>query len=135
MSNFRKINTKNAPAAVGPYSQALAAGGFGFCSGQIGLDSKTNELVGGGIEAQTTQALKNLKHVLTAAGCTLKDVVRTDIFLINMGDFSKVNKIYEAFFVNEPKPARQTVEVSALPKNAMVEISAIAFGGKDEQIG
>lgn len=121
-----EVNTDKAPAAVGPYSQALIVDNLVFSSGQIGLNPNSNALVHG-IEGQTKQVLKNLENILQAAGCSLKDVIRVDVFLTNMDDFSVVNKIYESFFGNEPRPARQTVEVSALPKRAMIEISAIAY--------
>lgn len=120
------IKSLKAPNPVGPYSQAVLAGNFLFCSGQIGINPKTNELVKGGVEKETKQALKNLSAVLSAAGVKLDDVVRTDIFLADINDFPKVNAIYASFFTKEPKPARQTVAAS-LPKNARIEISCIAY--------
>ena len=109
MKEFKEIKTDKAPVAVGPYSQAIAAGDFVFCSGQIGLDPGTGDLVGSDLSDQTRQALTNLNNVLAAAGLGFKDVVRTDIFLTNMNDFSTVNEIYASFFQSDPKPARQTV--------------------------
>jgi 2-iminobutanoate/2-iminopropanoate deaminase len=122
---MKVINTNKAPKAIGPYSQAVAAGDFIFCSGQIGINPKTGVLVEG-IEEQTTQVLENLKNVIEAAGASLKNVVKTTIYLKNLVDFEKVNKIYQDFF-GEHRPARVTVEVSALPKGALVEIEAIVY--------
>jgi len=119
------IQTDKAPKAVGPYSQAVVVDSFVYCSGQIGLDPVTNTLVFG-IEKQTEQVLKNLNHVLTQAGTDKTHVVKTTIFVINISDFATVNQIYEDFF-GEHKPARATVEVSNLPKGALVEIEAIAI--------
>jgi len=119
------ITTDLAPAALGPYSQAIEANGFVFCSGQIAVDPKTGEMKAG-IEEQTKRVLKNLTNVLKAAGLTLSDVVRTDVFLADMNDFTKMNEIYGTFFKSEP-PARQTLEVSRLPREALVEISCIAI--------
>lgn len=122
---MKYIHTDNAPAAIGPYSQAIIANGFVYCSGQIGLDPKAGVLVGG-IEEQTKQVLENLKAVLKAADTDLEFVVKTTIFLKNMNDFTVVNDIYEKYFGGH-KPARATVEVSNLPKGALVEIEAIAI--------
>jgi len=130
MKEFKEIKTDKVPVAVGPYSQAIAAGDFVFCSGQIGLDPGTGDLVGSDLSDQTRQALTNLNNVLAAAGLGFKDVVRTDIFLTNMNDFSTVNEIYASFFQSDPKPARQTVCVTSLPKGAKIEISAIAYLGE-----
>ncbi len=118
------IHTDKAPKAVGPYSQAIVSDNFIFCSGQIGIDPSTNALVEG-IENQTRQALVNLGKVLQEAGASTENVIKTTIFLKNIEDFSAVNVIYEDFFGNH-KPARSTIEVSNLPKNALVEIEAIA---------
>lgn len=120
------VATTDAPTAVGPYAQAIAVDNFVFCSGQIGLDPKTQQLVAGGIEEETRQVLQNLSAVLKAAGLTTANVVRCDIFIKNMADFPKINEMYGVFFSADPKPARQTVEVSNLPKNALIEISCIA---------
>lgn len=122
---MKTIYTHNAPAAVGPYSQAIVANGFVFCAGQIGLDPKTGDLVEG-VENQIHQVIKNLKAVLVEAGSSLHSVVKTTIFIGNMSDYSKINEIYGQYF-SEHKPARATVEVSALPKNALVEIECIAI--------
>ncbi|MDO8591343.1 MAG: RidA family protein [bacterium] len=124
---LKEVKTNKAPLAVGPYSQAVVAGDFVFCSGQIGLDPKTNEFVSGGTLKQTQQVLANLGNVLKASGCDFKDVVRADVFLQDMDDFAAVNEVYSTFFASGPKPARQTVEVSRLPKGAHVEISAVAY--------
>jgi 2-iminobutanoate/2-iminopropanoate deaminase len=119
------ISTGAAPAAVGPYSQAIAAGELVFCSGQVGLDPMSGVLVDGGLEAQAERALKNLAAVLDAAGCTFSDVVKTTCFLIDINDFAAFNAIY-ARFMPDPPPARSTFAVAALPKGASIEIEAIA---------
>ena len=119
------VSTTAAPAAIGPYSQAIASGGLVICSGQLGLDPATGELVAG-VEAQAERALKNLAAVLDAAGLGFGDVVKTTIFLADMGDFAAVNEVY-ARFMPDPPPARSTVQVAALPKGGLVEIEAIAF--------
>jgi 2-iminobutanoate/2-iminopropanoate deaminase len=119
------IATTAAPQAIGPYSQAVSAGPWLFCSGQIGLDPATGELVPGGIEAETKRVLENLRAVLSAAGATLSSVVRTTIFLVDLGDFGRVNEIYARAF-SAPFPARATVGVVALPRGARIEIDAIA---------
>ena len=124
MSNAA-IHTDSAPAAIGPYSQAIRAGDFVFCSGQIGLDPDGGTMVEGGVEAQTRQVLDNLGAVLHAAGLDWANVVKTTIFLSDLGDFQRVNAIYANRF-GEVAPARATVEVSRLPKGALVEIDAIA---------
>jgi 2-iminobutanoate/2-iminopropanoate deaminase len=119
------IATKDAPAAIGPYSQAIREGGVVFLSGQIPLDPATGQLVGGDIAAQTTRVMENLRAVLAAAGCTFADVVRTTIYLVDLAHFATVNEAYGRFF-EAPYPARATVQVAALPKGAQVEIDAIA---------
>ncbi len=119
------ISTDRAPAAIGPYSQAVRAGGFVFCSGQIPLDPATGEVVDGGIEAQTRRVLENLAAVLAAAGTGLDRVVKTTVFLADMGEFAAMNAVYAGFFPADP-PARAAVEVSALPKGVRVEIEAVA---------
>jgi 2-iminobutanoate/2-iminopropanoate deaminase len=118
------IATKNAPGALGPYSQGIKLTDFIFCSGQLGLNPATGELVEG-VKAQAEQAMKNLKAVLEAGGSSLDRIVKTTIFLKNMGDFPVVNETYGSFFPGD-KPARSTVEVAALPKGGLVEIEAIA---------
>lgn len=126
MSN-KIISTESAPSAIGPYSQAILAnpGSMLFVSGQIPFVPSTMTLVGDGIKEQTTQVLENLQAVVQAAGCDLKNVVKTTIFLTDMGDFAEVNAIYEEYF-GAFKPARATVQVSRLPKDVKVEIDAIA---------
>jgi 2-iminobutanoate/2-iminopropanoate deaminase len=118
------ISTSGAPAALGPYSQAIASGELVFCAGQIGLDPATGELAEG-VEAQAERALRNLAAVLDAAGCSFADVVKTTIFLASIADFGAVNGVY-ATFMADPPPARSTFAVGALPRGALVEIEAIA---------
>lgn len=118
------ISTSHAPAAIGPYSQAVAVDGFVFCSGQLGLDPATGELVEG-VEAQAERALLNLEAVLDGAGLTFADVIKTTIFLADIGDFAAVNGVY-ATHVTDPAPARSTFAVGALPKGGRIEIEAIA---------
>ncbi len=120
--------TPKAPAPIGPYSQAIRAGGFLFCSGQTPIDPATGELVPGDIAAQTLQVMKNLEAVLSAAGLTFKRVVKSTIFLIDMADFTAVNGVYAGAFGEIP-PARSTVAVAALPRGARVEIEMIASFG------
>jgi 2-iminobutanoate/2-iminopropanoate deaminase len=119
------ISTTNAPAAVGPYSQAIVAGDLVFCAGQVPLDPATGEVLQGTIEEQTERVLRNVGAVLDAAGVTFGDVVKTTVFLVDMGDFAAMNGVYAGFFP-DPPPARSTVAVAALPKGARVEIEAIA---------
>lgn len=118
------IQTQNAPAAIGPYSQAIVAGGMLFTSGQLGIDPVTNALPDG-IEAQTRQSLKNIRAILDEANLDITDVVKTVVFIKNMADFAAVNEIYAAFFGNH-KPARSCVEVSQLPKGGLIEIEVVA---------
>lgn len=120
------VQTALAPAAIGPYSQAVKVGPFVFTSGQIGLDPATGEMVRGGIEPEAERVLDNLGEVLAAAGARWTDVVKTTIFLCNLGDFQTVNAIYARRFP-DVAPARATVEVSKLPRGALVEIDAIAY--------
>ncbi len=124
----RIVSTARAPAAIGPYSQGILAGGFVWASGQVGLDPITGVLVSGGIEAQTRQALANLEAVIGAAGSGLDRVVRTTVFLVDLADFEPMNRVYGAAF-GAGAPARSTVEVSALPRGARVEIDAVALAG------
>jgi 2-iminobutanoate/2-iminopropanoate deaminase len=121
----RAISTSGAPAAIGPYSQAIATDGLLFTAGQAALDPASGALVEGGIEAETERVMANLSAVLDAGGCSWGDVLKTTIFLVDMADFAAVNAIYGRF-VTEPPPARSTVGVAALPKGARVEIEAIA---------
>ena len=125
----RAITTPDVPA-IGPYSAAVAAGPFVFVSGQIPLRAETGELVGGNIRAATEQAMKNLAAVLSAAGLTLADVVKTTIYLADMADFPAVNEVYGRYFQGD-FPARATIQVAALPRGAKIEIDAIAFRRAD----
>jgi 2-iminobutanoate/2-iminopropanoate deaminase len=120
------VVTEKAPKAIGPYSVAIQTTDMVFCSGQLGLDPVSGNIVEGGVEAETRQALTNLKHVLAAAGSDLGLVVKTTVFLQNMADFPKMNAVYGEFFAAEP-PARSTVQVAALPKAGLVEIEATAL--------
>jgi len=119
------VQTEHAPAAIGPYSQAIKANSMVFCSGQIALLPNTGEMVAGGVEAQTRQVMANLEAVLQAAGAQFDDVVKTTIYLSDLGDFQAVNTIYAEYFPGVA-PARATVEVAKLPRGALVEIDAIA---------
>ncbi|MDR2772334.1 MAG: RidA family protein [Elusimicrobiota bacterium] len=129
---MKTVNTKNAPAAVGPYSQAIIAGAFLFVSGQIPIDPKTQTVVNGQIKDQTHQSLQNLRAVIEAAGSSLGDVVRCGVFLKDMNDFAAVNEVYGEFFSTH-KPARSCVEVSRLPKDVLVEIEAIVYIGEEKK--
>jgi 2-iminobutanoate/2-iminopropanoate deaminase len=119
------ISTDEAPKAIGPYSQAVQAGGFLFCSGQVALDPKSGQVAAQDIEGQTRRVMENIHAVLKAAGCDWESIVKTTIFLKSMGDFPKVNEIYGSYFKSAP-PARSTVEVSRLPKDVLVEVEVIA---------
>jgi len=130
-SSPKAIITKAAPAPVGPYNQAVLANGWLYCSGQIPLDPSSGIMVGAGeVEAETRQVLSNLKAVLTAAGATTAQVVRTTIYLIDLQDFNKVNAIYAETFTEGTSPARACVQVAALPKGARIEIDCIAWLGE-----
>jgi 2-iminobutanoate/2-iminopropanoate deaminase len=120
------VSTPDAPAAIGPYSQAVRGGGLIFCSGQIALDPRTGALVGDTAPAQARRVLDNLRAVLAAAGCTRADVVKTTLYLVDMAAFPEVNAVYAEYFPESP-PARATVQVAALPKGALVEIDAVAL--------
>lgn len=120
------INTNNAPAPIGPYSQAVAAGNFVFLSGQIAINPATGELVLDDIKAETKQVMENIKAVLTQAGIDFTNIFKTTIFLKDMGNFPQVNEVYGSYFTDQ-FPARETVEVSGLPKNVNVEISVTAI--------
>ena len=122
------IATPNAPRAIGPYSQAIEANGFIFVSGQIPLDPATQQIVEGGVAEQTERVLNNLEAILKAAGSGLDKVVRTGVYLKNMGEFAAMNDVYERFFP-QSAPARSTVEVARLPKDVLVEIDVIALAG------
>ena len=119
------IHTDNAPAAIGPYSQAIEVNGFVFASGQIPIDPATGDFVEGGIKEQTKQALTNASNILKEAGTDLSHVVKTTVYMADMGDFAAMNEIYAQFF-NEPYPARSAVAVKALPKGALVEVEVLA---------
>jgi 2-iminobutanoate/2-iminopropanoate deaminase len=120
------ISTKDAPKAIGPYSQAVKANGFIFVSGQIAIDPSTQQVIAGDLAAQTDRVLRNLSEILEAAGSGLGKVVRTTVFLKNMGEFAAMNEVYAKYFSSVP-PARSTVEVSRLPKDVLVEIDVIAL--------
>lgn len=122
----RAVETPDAPKAIGPYSQAIIANGFVFTAGRIGTDPKTSTLVEGGIAEQTEQALKNLEAVLKASGSSLEAVVKTTVFLVDLNDFAKMNEVYGKRF-KVPFPARSTVQVARLPRDAKVEIEAVAL--------
>ena len=120
------VATKDAPQAIGPYSQAIKVGGFLFTSGQIAIDPATSQVIEGDIAAQTERVMKNLAAILKAGGLSLQRVVKTTVFLKSMGDFATMNEIYGKYFRDNP-PARSTVEVARLPKDVLVEIEVIAL--------
>jgi len=126
---MKKVETNSAPKAVGPYSQAVVAGDFVFCSGQIAINPETGNLVEGGIVEQTNQVISNLEAVLKEAGVDLSKVVKTEVYLKNMADYVAMNDIYALRFATDPAPARATIEVSKLPKSeeVLVEISCVAY--------
>lgn len=123
------VTSQNAPQAIGPYSVAIRTEGLVFTSGQLGLDPATGDLLPGGIEAETRQALTNLRHVLVDAGSGMERVIKTTVFLKDMADFPKMNAIYAEFFPQDP-PARSTIQVAALPKSGLVEIEAVALSNQ-----
>jgi 2-iminobutanoate/2-iminopropanoate deaminase len=135
MSNQNKvaISTKEAPAAIGPYSQAVRVGDMVFASGQVALDPATGQLVAGGVVEQSIRVLENVKAVLAGAGLSLTDVVKTTVFLKSMNDFTAMNEVYARYLAPEGvvPPARSTVAVAGLPKDALVEIEVIAKGGRE----
>jgi len=120
------VETEHAPAAIGPYSQAIRAGGFVFTSGQIAIDPATQQVIAGDVAAQTVRVLENLAAILEAAGTSMDKVVRCTVFLKDMGDFKAMNEVYGKYF-NEAPPARSTVEVARLPKDVLVEIDVVAL--------
>jgi 2-iminobutanoate/2-iminopropanoate deaminase len=128
MSDLHTISVDNAPKAIGPYAQGIVAGGFLFTAGQVGLDPATMKLVEGDVAAQTRRVFDNLEAVLAGAGATLSDVVRAGVFLIDMGDFAKMNEVFAARF-GAHRPARSTVAVAALPAGARVEIDLVVRVG------
>jgi len=121
---MNKIDTSNAPKAIGPYSQAISSNGFLFVSGQIPIDPKTNQIVEGGIIEQANQSFKNIGEILKAAGLDYSNVIKTTVFVKDLNDFSTVNEIYSKYFISNP--ARSCVEVSKLPKGVLIETEAIA---------
>jgi 2-iminobutanoate/2-iminopropanoate deaminase len=128
------ISTSEAPAAIGPYSQAVGSGNLLFCSGQIPLDPKSGQIVSGDIATQTRRVLDNIGAVLKAEGLTFENIVKTTIFLTDLGDFQTVNETYGSYFKQQP-PARSTVQVSALPKGANIEIEVVAVADNGESSG
>jgi 2-iminobutanoate/2-iminopropanoate deaminase len=126
MAQKQIVSTSGAPAAIGPYSQAVRANGFVFLSGQIPLDPASGKMIEGGIEEQTRRVMANLGAVLEAAGSSFERVVRTTIYLVDLADFTKVNEIYGAHFPKDP-PARATVQVAALPRGAKIEVDLVAL--------
>jgi 2-iminobutanoate/2-iminopropanoate deaminase len=120
------ISTKDAPQAIGPYSQAIRANGFVFVSGQVAIDPATQQVIHGDVAAQTDRVLKNLSAILKAAGSGLENVVRSTVFLKDMGDFAAMNEVYARYFTTSP-PARSTVQAARLPKDVLVEIDVIAL--------
>jgi len=129
MSQKEIISTRKAPAAIGPYSQAIRWNGMLFCSGQIPLDPATGAMVEGGIIEQTERVLENLKAVLEAGGSSLEQVLKTTVFLKDLGDFAAMNQVYARYFGEERAPARATVEAARLPRDVRVEIECIAAAG------
>jgi 2-iminobutanoate/2-iminopropanoate deaminase len=123
---IEKIETNDAPQALGPYSQAVKANNMIFVSGQIPIDPATGKMVAANIEAQTRQVLHNMQAILQAAGLSLEQVIRSDIFMLDLNDFQAMNNIYSEFFSFPVKPARQTIQVARLPLDALIEISCIA---------
>lgn len=124
---LKAIQTDKAPAAIGPYSQGIAAGPFRFVSGQVGLDPSTGKLVGQDFSAQARQVLQNMQQIVEAGGCSLQQVVAVDVFLTDMGKFAAFNEIYKEYFTDH-RPARAVVEVSALPIGAQVEAKCVVYG-------
>lgn len=122
---MKKITTPSAPAAIGPYSQAIIANGMLYASGQIPIDPQTGNIVSGGIEAQAHQAFTNVRNLVEAAGITMSHVVKVTVYMVDMADFATVNTIYEQYFT-APYPARSAVAVKQLPKGALIEIETIA---------
>lgn len=128
---FNVIDSKKAPEAIGPYSQAIQAGGFIFVSGQLPIDATTGEFVGSGIEEQSKQSLLNVQSILEEAGYSMSEVVKSTVYLEDINDFAMMNEVYGTFF-NEPYPARAAFAVKALPKDALVEIEVVAYKEKGE---
>jgi 2-iminobutanoate/2-iminopropanoate deaminase len=126
---LKTVKTDKAPAAIGPYSQGISAGPWRFVSGQLGMNPQTGELVSDDLAPQARQALQNLKQIVLAGGCSMEQIAAVDVYLTDMNNFAEFNKIYEEFFT-EHRPARAVVEVSALPKGAVVEIKCLAYDGQ-----
>ena len=124
--NHKVVQTDKAPAAIGPYSQAVIHNNVVYCSGQIPLDPDTMKVVDGGVEAQTKQVMENMKEVLLEAGTNFGKVIKCTIYLDDMGDFAKMNEVYSSYFGENP-PAREAIAVETLPKNVMVEVSCVAY--------
>ena len=122
----KRVHTENAPAPVGPYSQAIAVDGWVYVAGQVCIDPATGEWLTGDIKAQTELVLKNIQAIVEAAGGSLADVVKTTIYLTDLGEFADMNEVYAGFFSSDPPPARATVEVAALPKGCKIEVDAVA---------
>lgn len=127
---IKTVHSDEAPRAIGPYSQAVVAGGFVFVSGQIGMDPSTGIIVEGGVREQTTQALRNIRAILASAGLSMGHAVKAEVYLKDMNDFAAMNEVYESFFPGDIKPARATFQVSRLPRDGLVEISCVAYGGR-----
>jgi len=127
--NIQTVYTKKAPEPIGPYSQAVIAGDYVFIAGQIGIDPNTGKLVEGGIKEQTNQVIDNIEAILNSVGLKLKRVVKTEVYVTNLDEVRDLNEIYSARFVYDQKPARATVQVVKLPKDAKVEISSVAYLG------
>lgn len=125
---MKQISTQNAPAAIGPYSQAIEVNGFVYASGQLPIDPATGAFPEGGVKEQTRQSLLNVKAILEEAGLTLSNVVKTTVYLADMGDFAAMNEVYSQFFA-QPFPARSAIAVKALPKGALVEVEVVAARG------
>ena len=125
---MKQISTQNAPAAIGPYSQAIEVNGFVYASGQLPIDTATGAFPEGGVKEQTRQSILNVKAILEEAGLALSNVVKTTVYLADMGDFAAMNEVYSQFFV-QPFPARSAIAVKALPKGALVEVEVVAARG------
>lgn len=125
---MKQISTQNAPAAIGPYSQAIEVNGFVYASGQLPIDPATGAFTEGGVKEQTRQSLLNVKAILEEAGLALSNVVKTTVYLADMGDFAAMNEVYSQFFA-QPFPARSAIAVKALPKGALVEVEVVAARG------
>lgn len=130
-----RVQTDNAPAAIGPYSQAIKAGGFVYTAGQVGIDPEAGKLIEGGITEQTRRALDNLTAILEAAGTSIQNVVKTTVFIMDMGHFAAMNEAYKEYFGGGEPPARSTVQVAGLPLGAIVEIECVALLPSSEAEG